>query len=102
MAIVYLKYDPFKGEPIPDGHAEQYAVDVVAAANEPHNDVRHFTMSSDLVVNFVRGFIKMGAVDPTKIFFRFDDMPDQNADFNGRLKQHDRHDFACRSLMRLF
>lgn len=101
MGTVYLKYDPFNGTPIPDGFAEQYAVDVVNAANEDREYDSHFHISSDLVLDSVRALIAEKAADPRKIVFQLPDCPDQFATHHGRLNHWPRRDYNLDVLSRI-
>lgn len=101
MGTVYLKYDPFKGTPIPDGLAEQYASDVVSAANENRDYDSHFSISNDLVLDHVRALIAEKATDSRNIVFQLPDCPDQFATHNGRLNHWPRRDYNMDVLTRI-
>jgi hypothetical protein len=99
--VIYLKYDPWKGEPIPDGCAEQYAVDVVNVANEDLVGDRHFSVSNELVISYFRALVVEKAVDPMRVTIQMPDCPDQFVSHRGSLNHWPRRAFLEESLLRI-
>jgi hypothetical protein len=99
--VIYLKFDPWTGEAIPDGYAEQYAVDIVAAANGDQDGDRIFHVSSHLVVDYFRALVAEKAVDPLKVTIQMRDCPDQFSHPSGRLNHWPRYYGSDQALMRI-
>ena len=97
--MIYLKYDPYKGTPIPDGYAEEYASDIAAVVEKDENGI--FTVGNELVLTYIRALIKEQAIDPLKLVFQLPGVADQHADHKGKLKHWHRRDLHMDALSRL-